>query len=227
MKYALYMILIGIFSCCTDKRPEKTPPEIKAENAPKDIVDEATIVDAEEKRYDFDTILKKGYHLSYRIYSDADGQKMQSLTLVKGDKNIKNLNSTSYPTLNKSLGYIGADFGNSFVFTQSFGSGNPHEIQLIDKQTGREFITGTWVDADEKQGILVYIKDIHKDNEQLRIFDVNTGKQIIIDDFNKSICYKEYPSGLRDCVEIDTVSNSTVVLKIDTDDETIVRTYIR
>ena len=38
--------------------------------------------------------------------------------------------------IDKNLGYIGADFKDSFAFVQSFGSGNPHSFQLVDKQLG-------------------------------------------------------------------------------------------
>jgi len=178
--------------------------------------------------YDFDTILKNGYNLSYRVYLDSiENDTMQSLTLVKKVHDIRTLNETTYPMLHKNLGYIGADFENSFVFTQSFGSGNPHEFQLIDKKTAKEIKTGIWVDADEEEEVLLYIENINEQNEQLKIYDVKNKKEIIVTDFKNSKCYKEYPEGLRSCVEIDTITKNKIALKIDTDDEKIVRTYRR
>lgn len=178
--------------------------------------------------YDFDTILKNGYNLSYRIYLDRiENDTMQSLTLVKNGRDIRTLNETVYPMLHKNLGYIGADFENSFVFVQSFGSGNPHEIQLIEKETGKQIKVGTWVDADEKEEILVYIQNIYEKNEQLKIYDVRNEEEFIINDFKNSKCYREYPEGLRSCVEIDTITKNKIALKIDTDDEKILRNYKR
>lgn len=129
--------------------------------------------------------------------------------------------------LYKNLGYIGADFGDSFVFTKSFGSGNPHEIELIEKETGKEIKAGIWVDANEEKGILVYIDNIHTKDEQLKIYDVRNTKELAINDFKNSKCYNEYPEGLRSCVEIDTITKKEVVLKIDTEDEKIIKTYKR
>jgi hypothetical protein len=182
----------------------------------------------ENHLYDFDTILKNGYNLSYRIYADSiENDTLQSLTLVEKGRDIRTLNETSYPMLHKNLGYIGADFEDSFVFVQSFGSGNPQEIQLINKKTGKEIKAGTWVDADEKEEILVYIENIHEHNEQLKMYDVKSKKEVIINDFKNSKCYKEYPEGLRSCVEIETITKNKIVLKIDTDDEKIFKTYNR
>ncbi len=55
--------------------------------------------------YDYDTILKGGYTISFK----AD-DSLQYLYLKKGNKTIGELASTSKGILYKSLGYIGADF---------------------------------------------------------------------------------------------------------------------
>lgn len=180
----------------------------------------------EYEPYDFDTILKNGYHLSYRTYNDSvTNQPLQNLTLVKGNKDITILNETNRPTLHKNLGYIGADFTNSFLFVQSFGSGNPHEFQLIEKKTGKEIKSGVYVDSNEDNEILVYISNLHNTDEQLKIYDILNKKEMNINDFKNSKCYKEYPEGLRSCVTIDTVTKSKITLTIE--DEKIVKTYIR
>ncbi|UUV22088.1 hypothetical protein [Paenimyroides aestuarii] len=177
--------------------------------------------------YDYDTILSGGYNFKYKVYTDKTGEKLQSLTLRKGDDEIKVLNETSFPMLFKNLGYIGADFDSSFVFVQSFGSGNPHEIQLIDKKTGKELRKGTWVDVDEKEQVMLYIENEHEQNEKLLIYDIKNRNEILSTGFEKSKCVEHVIGGLRNCVEIDTVTTDEIVLKIDTDEEKIIKKYNR
>jgi len=221
------LLLLTITIACNEA---KIKSKKNSEQLVTTAIDSSTIQakSKENQPYDYDTILKNGYNLSYRIYADSiENDTLQSLTLVKKGRDIRTLNETSYPMLHKSLGYIGADFEDSFVFVQSFGSGNPKEIQLIIKKTGKEIKAGIWVDANEKEEILLYIENIHEHNEQLKMYDVKSKKEVIINDFKNSKCYKEYPEGLRSCVEIDTVTKSKIVLKIDTDDEKILKTYNR
>lgn len=119
MKVLHIILLILLFACATNAQDNKSKG---IEFNKKEI-----------EQYSYDTLLSQGYHLSYRvvIIDSATNEGLQSLTLVKGKKDIKQLSETSYPMLHKSLGYIGADFGDIFLFVQSFGAGNPHEIQLI------------------------------------------------------------------------------------------------
>jgi len=178
--------------------------------------------------YPYDTLLSGGYYLSYCVYTDSIYQnKIQQLSLKKNQKTISVLSETSYGLLFKNLGYTKADFGKTFVFVQSFGSGNPHEITLIKKSNGEELLKGCWVDADEREQILLYIKDIHQKNEALILFDIKNEKETIINDFKTSICATKYAEGIRDCVKIDTITLETIVLIIENQDEKIVRTYPR
>ena len=227
MKNTTIILLFLILFSCSNSKQQKETKEVSEI----DIV-ETPEYESEDKLkiepYDYDTILKNGFHLSYRIYKDTiENEVLQSLTLVKGNHDIRVLNETSYPMLHKNLGYIGVDYGNSFVFVQSFGSGNPNYIQLINKETGEEIKNGTWVDVNEKEKILLYISDIHEDTEQLKIYDLLKNKETIVKDFKESKCVKEMIGGLRNCVEIDTVTNNEIVLKIETEDEKIIRKYNR
>ena len=54
--------------------------------------------------------------------------------------------------LYKNLGYVGADFTNYFVLVHSFGLGNPRQIELIKKSTGKNILkeNAVWIDADEE-----------------------------------------------------------------------------
>jgi len=147
---------------------------------------------------------------------------------MKGSIDIKDLNGgSSYGLPLKNIGYLGADFDSSFIFVQSFGSGNPHKIQLIDKKTGKELRKGTWVDADEKEQVMLYIENEHEQNEKLIIYDVKNKNEIISTGFEKSKCIEHIIGGLRNCVEIDTVTSDKIILKVETDEERIIKKYNR
>jgi hypothetical protein len=147
---------------------------------------------------------------------------------MKDTVEIRDLNGgSSYGLPQKNIGYVGADFDSSFVFVQSFGSGNPHNIQLIDKRTGKELRKGAWVDANDKEQILLYIENEHEDTEELKIYDVKNNNEIIISDFKDSKCVQDVIGGLRNCIELDTVTMNEIVLKVDTDKERIIKKYNR
>ncbi|QHT70368.1 hypothetical protein GXP67_28785 [Rhodocytophaga rosea] len=147
---------------------------------------------------------------------------------MKDTTEIKDLNGgSSYGLSKKNIGYVGADFDSSFVFVQSFGSGNPHIIQLIDKRTGKELRKGTWVDANDKEQILLYLEDEHEELEVLKIYDVKNDNEIIVSDFKNSKCVQNVIGGLRNCVEIDTVTMNEIALKVDIDNEKIIKRYPR
>ena len=191
------------------------------------VTDNYELIDTAEQ-YDFDTLIKNGYHLKYKAYKDkSSNELLQSLTLMKGNQEIKMLNETSYPMLHKNLGYIGADYENAFVFAQSFGAGNPTTFQLINKETGNAKLTGTFIDTEEQEQVLLYIRNENEDNEQLIVFDLLNDKEIIVDSFSESECVKNSPGGLRNCVEIDTVTSSEIVLKVENPYEKIIKKYNR
>ena len=98
------------------------------------------------EKYDYPTSLKGGYNIAFKVDS------VQHLFLKKGNKTIIELASIDKGMLQKNLGYIGADFRDYFVFVHSFGSGNPHYIELIKKATGKNLLDegAAWIDADEQ-----------------------------------------------------------------------------
>lgn len=164
--------------------------------------------------YDFDTILKNNFHLSYRVYKDSiENEILQSLTLVKGKKDIKKISETSFPMLHKNLGYIGADYGNSFLFVKSYGSENPHEIEIIEKENGKVITTGVLVDQNEVEKVLLYIKNEHERNEKLILLDIKNNKEKIITDFNKIDLECSCIGGLRNCIAIDTITKNQIIIK--------------
>ncbi|MBR8538133.1 hypothetical protein KDU71_21360 [Carboxylicivirga sediminis] len=179
--------------------------------------------------YDFQTSLKNDFNLEYRVYIESNNpDTLQAIFLVKDTTDIKDLTGgSSYGLPHKNIGYIGADFDSSFVFVQSFGSGNPHEIQLIDKRTGKTIRKGTWVDANEGSQILLYIEHINEPNEQLKIFDIENNAETIVNDFQDCKCVQYVIGGLRDCVSIDTVTQEYIILTSSYEDDTVEKKYKR
>ncbi|MWB96074.1 hypothetical protein GON26_17040 [Flavobacterium sp. GA093] len=224
---ALFLILIS----CAKKKSEG----IAASNEQKAITKSLNLKQANKVKkpaileiepYDFDTILKNDFHLSYRVYKDTiENEMLQSLTLVKGNKDIKQISETSFPMLHKNLGYIGGDFGKTFLFVQSFGSGNPHEIQLIEKENGNVITEGTLVDSNEKEKVLLYIKNEHEKEEKLILLDIKNNKEKIITDFNDLKC--THTGGLRDCIVIDTVTKIEIIIKTDSEQDNVTKKYYR
>lgn len=229
MKQAIITLLtfLILFSCQNnDTEDQATHSKTHADKpiieppVPEDLI--------EYEPYIYDTILRGGYNLKFKVYKDEKtNEKLQSLTLRKGEDEIAVLNETPFPALFKNLGYIGADFDSSFVFVQSFGSGNSHSIQLIDKSTGQELRKGTWVDAEESEQVLLYIENEHEENERLVIYDVKNRNEITSKGFENSKCVEHVIGGLRSCVEIDAVTSDEIILKTETDEESIVKKYKR
>jgi hypothetical protein len=125
--------------------------------------------------YPYDTILKGGYTISYRV-----DDSVQYLYLNKDNKTISELFSTSRGMPYKNLGYVVADFTNFFVLAHSFGSGNPHYIELIKKRTGENTLNSEaiWIDAEENKEYLLYcnISDLEK-NGKMTLFNLRTGRK--------------------------------------------------
>lgn len=221
------LTILTLLSCQTgNPNSENSTLNIQQENSNNIEADtERTyIFDSSYLNYDYETDLKGDYRLEYRVFVESNfPDTLQTIFLMKGSEEIRDLNGgSSYGLPHKNIGYIGADFDSSFVFVQSFGSGNPHEIQLIDKKSGKELIKGTWVDADETEQVLLYIE-----NEALIIYDTKNRNEIISEGFETSKCVEHVIGGLRNCVEIDTVTTDEIVLKIDTDEERIIKKYNR
>lgn len=112
-----------------------------------------TVSAAEPEPYDYATTLKGGYTISFKI-----DDSLQYLYLQKEGKTISQLASTSKGMLYKNLGYVAADFNNYFVLAHSFGSGNPHQIELVQKTTGKNSLKegAAWIDASVEKEFLLY-----------------------------------------------------------------------
>jgi hypothetical protein len=127
------------------------------------------------KTYDYQTKLIGGY----KILLETDNST-EYLYLTSKSKKIAELSSGSRGMLYKNLGYVGADFREYFVLVHSFGSGNPNEIELIKKSTGKNILitSACWIDIIEKKEILLYSNQgvpVAKDN--MILYNIRTGQK--------------------------------------------------
>jgi hypothetical protein len=125
--------------------------------------------------YDYDTTLKGGYTISFKV-----DDSLQYLYLKKGKKTIRELSSTSRGLSYKNLGYVVTDFKEYFVLSHSFGSGNPHSIEIIKKSTGSNILDkpAAWIDANEEKEILLYsAEEIPTKKSMMILFNAKTRRK--------------------------------------------------
>lgn len=180
----------------------------------------------QNQHYTFDTILSNEYYLSYNVSFDQSfDQKMQSLTLMHNKVEVKKLNSCSYGLPYKNLGYLIHDFDTLFLLGYSFGSGNPHVIELINKSNGDVSLSAFYTDL--KDNILLY-NTFEQDSlpPELRVLDLKTNLDIIIKDFdNYNYAYDEdyFANGKK----IDSVSDHNYWLSFESMKGKIIKKYNR
>lgn len=179
-----------------------------------------------EYPYYFDTLLKNGNNLHFErinkseVINDIECQ----LTLVKGKNIIDTLNIMGSAPVMKNLGYIGADFNEYFVFLQSFGFGNPHEMQLLRKEDAAKIVSGFIVDADEKNELLLYCKGY----DSLMLYDVNRKTDKLLVNLNNCNYITCMVSQLNENLKIKKVTNKQIELEILQDEnKTIRKKYYR
>lgn len=227
----LASILILTLSCNTDKTRNSVTSDITETITTKNLLDtnkQATIdsnylnmvEQIEENPYsdNYDTIIKGGFLISY--YHDTEDQY---LIYKKGQKVIDTIGGGSLGLLYKNLGYIGADFDNTFVFVQSFGSGNSHYIQLYDKETAKNLIEdgSAWIDVDTTKQFLLYSKDdVPSKLDSMTLFDTKkkTSKQYA---FPKEIF--DEPEKLSR-IRLINLTDKTFTIKYEFKDYTITKT---
>jgi hypothetical protein len=175
----------------------------------------------EIETYDYDTTLSGGYTIEFKV-----DDSLQYLYLKKGKRRIIELASTSRGMAHKSLGYVGGDFKNYFVFVHSYGSGNPHYIELIKKNTGKNILKdgAAWIDIDEKKGFLLYSNnDVPHPKDKMTLYNVNTGQSQSFP-FPRDIF--DGPQVLNR-IEIHKLTGKQLVIKYETEKGSKIRTYSR
>jgi hypothetical protein len=172
----LILILFMIISCKTDKNEsvmKKNDSEILKTNQAIDssknliIINQKVEHSTEESN---DTFLKGGFSIIYNTDNED-----QYLIYKKGMKVIDTLNSCSIGLPKKNLGYVISDFDDTFIFGQSFGSGNPTVVQLYEKETGKNLIKeySAIIDVDSTKQILLYSEnDVPNKKDKMTLFDI-------------------------------------------------------
>lgn len=178
-----------------------------------------------EYPYEFDTILKRGYKLHFEYFKEKENTEIEmALILMNNHIIIDTLNIMGYGAPHKNLGYIGADFDEYFVFVNSFGSGNPHEMKLLKKNNAEKIVEGFFVDADEKNEILLYCKGY----DSLMIYDIKKRTDKLIVDLNKSDYITSMVSQFSDDLKIKKVTNQFIEIEITQNSEKkIYKNYLR
>ncbi len=175
--------------------------------------------------YGYQTELKKGYYLEFNYFRINKNTPIEMcLNLKKGDKIIDTLNILGYGAPQKNLGYVSADFDEYFAFVQSYGSGNPHDMQLLRKKDGKEIIKGFIVDADENNEFLLYCRGY----DSLMLYDIKKHKNNYIENLRNSKEIDCAVSELTDYLKIKKVSSKYVSIDItNTKNETLTKQYNR
>ena len=180
-----------------------------------------TISASDVESYNYDTTLKGGYTISFKV-----DDTLQYLYLKKGDRTIRKLASTSKGMLYKNLGYVGADFKDFFVLVHSFGSGNPHYIELIKKATGKNIIKegSAWIDANETKEFLLYSdNDVPNPGNKMTLHNLRTGQKQF---FNFPADIFGEPEILNR-IRIHTLSGKQLVVKYNTVNGSKTKKYSR
>ena len=171
--------------------------------------------------YQYGSKLKGGYSL---LYTTDDS--MQYLYLQKGRKTIAELSSVSNGIQQKSLGYPGADFTSYFLLVHSYGSGNPHYIELIRKSNGNNIIEdgAAWIGADEKKEHLLYSKqDVPDEKDKMILLNIKTGKK---QEFSFPADIFDGP-GVLSRISIRQLTEKKLVINYDTQKLSKVKAYNR
>jgi hypothetical protein len=130
---------------------------------------------ADEQPYDYKTKLKGGYRIVFKTRKE-----LKYLFLYKGNHRVREIADASCGLLHKNLGYVGADFRDYFVLVHSFGSGNPHEIELIKKTSGKNVLKKDvfWIGASEEMEILLYCRvGVPSQRDGMTLLRMRTGKR--------------------------------------------------
>jgi len=171
--------------------------------------------------YDYDTTLKGGYTLFFKV-----DDKLQYLYLRKNGRTIAELASTSKGMPYKNLGYVGADFTDYFVLTHSFGSGNPHYIELIKKSTGKNILKpgAAWIDKNEQKQILLYSdNDSPSPKDKMTLYNIKTGQKKLLS-FPSDIFGE---AEILNRIEIYLLTDKQLVIKYNTKNGSLTRQYSR
>jgi|GEM_PF-774596 len=175
--------------------------------------------------YDYETKLSNGYSLEFKYFQEDKNSPIEMcLNLKKGDKTIDTLNIMGYGAPHKNLGYIGADYNKYFAFVNSFGSGNPHDFKLIEKQNGKTIKSGFIVDSFKNPELLLYAKGY----DSLMLYDIEKKKDNFIENLNQSKVIDCMVSELNQVVKIKKATKKYIFIEIENHENKVTtRKYYR
>lgn len=163
-----------------------------------------------EPTYDYRTKLKGGYRIVFKTDTDS-----MYLYLVKANRRIAELTGGfSCGLLHKNLGYVAADFESYFVLVHSFGSGNPHEVELIRKSDGKNVLEAAndacWIDANQMRSVFLFSYGcVPKANDRIVLLNLKNMKKRYLY-FPKSMFSDPEVLGR---IEIASISRSNITLR--------------
>ena len=124
------------------------------------------------KEYDFDTTLKGGYSIVYKT-----DDSLQYLFLKKGDF-CKQISVDEKENSTQLLGFKLADFDDYFVLGHNLHIWQPEdqtEFELIEKKTGNIIIHASYIDADEKNSLILYYNATRESfSDSMKLFNIVT-----------------------------------------------------
>ncbi|NRT16754.1 hypothetical protein HNP99_003126 [Flavobacterium sp. 28A] len=182
----IILILFIILSCRTDKKESllgntengilEVNPKIDSNKVKLESNKNKNTNEKDSTTENYDVYLKGGFSVIYSTNNDE-----QYLIYKKGEKTIDTISSGSVDLLIKNIGYVVADFDDSFVFVQSYGSGNPHMVQIYEKETAKNLIeeNSAFIDIDSSKEVLLYSKnDVPKPIDKMTLFDTKKRKKV-------------------------------------------------
>jgi len=186
---------------------EKTSQKVINSDSTISRVDSMSMIHAQEQSektvYQYDTLLKNGYYISYKA-TDS----LQYLYLKKKDSIITEVSSIESGLLPKNLGYVVADYGDCFLLIHSYGSGNPHYFELLEKSKGKKILEGTYIDTDEEKQVLLYDITDSLTNNKLVLYNIQNNKKSIYDYPTDITC----KAGIEDCVKLVKITDDELII---------------
>jgi hypothetical protein len=160
-----------------------------------------------------------------KVFRDTSTNKLiKARILERANRPIAIIHQIDFDSHPNLYGWVEADFPDSFIFAYGTGSGNPRYVKCIEKSTGKKYVDGILVGADEKEQVLVYMENTHSDS--IAILDIKNNRKLYTTDFAKF--YSVQPlMGLSGYINIDSISSQSITLVIDAHDMYIRKTYKR
>ncbi len=173
--------------------------------------------------YPFDTLMSDDFKLGISHEYDEDlDELLLNIHLYEKEKKIAWISGGSAKMPAKNHGYLTADFGTHFLFTQSHGGGNPHHCQVIQKATGKNhfedgfFPTVVYLGHDEKEKLFLYLDT--EDYDYPKLLDLEQKLNTIKLPKPKA---EEIPCpGMHNCIGLDSVNCETVRVFMQMNEET-------